>query len=176
MNERKNIKSLFYSLCLLTTLFLSACSTVTTTEGMTPDLSTISQGNKHQGSLSLMVSGEARGITVDNFKQALFDAILTNEVFEEINDRGTYLLEVKINHVSQPMFGAGFTISMKSTWKLFRMSDREIVWSKEVDSNYEGGALEGGLIGVNRYRVAVERSARDTIQQGVSLLSQIIID
>lgn len=165
-----------YWLIVLPFFFLTSCSTVTTSEGMTPDSTVFVDINQHSESLSLLVSGETRGITLENFKQALANGITSSGLFSEVVEGGEFLLEVKLKNISQPLFGAGFTISIDSTWRLFRLSNRELVWTEEVNSVYKGGALEGGLIGANRARVATERAARENIQQGIRKLGQVEIN
>lgn len=153
---------------------LTACSTVTKTESMTPEPITVSV-NKNSDSVALMISGEARGLNIDNFKQALADAIVSNQLFSGVGDDSPYLLEVVLHEITQPMFGGSFTVATRSTWKLFRLSDREMLWTDEVTSTYSGG-MEGGFVGMNRLRVATEGAARENISSGIGKLAQVDFD
>jgi len=74
------------------------------------------------------------------------------------------------------MFGAGFKIAIESTWRPFRLANRELIWAEEVNSVYQGGGLEGRFVAMNRIRVATEKAARENIQQGIQKLGQGEID
>jgi hypothetical protein len=167
-------KLCFLAFLLACLVVLTSCSTVTKTESMTPDPIAVAV-NKNSEPVALMISGEARGINIDNFKQALADALISNQLFSGVGDNSPYLLEVVLHEVTQPMFGGSFTVTTRSTWKLFRLSDREMLWTDEVNSSYSGG-MEGGLVGANRLRVATEGAARENISSGIGKLAQVDLD
>lgn len=166
-------RALFVVVCAL---LLAACSTVTSTEGMSPEPAAYAGLTQNPQTVSILVSGEPRGITLENFEQALADAVAASQVFSAVTDTGDCLLEVRMHNVTQPMFAAGFTITIESTWKVFRLSDRALLWSEPVNVTYKGGAMEGGLLGANRSRVATERAARENIRQGIRTLGKADLD
>lgn len=147
---------------------LTACSMTTKTEAMIPE-DLVSRTTRHADAVGLMVSGESGGITIENFTQAVADAVVASGAFARIdNGAGVpYLLDIQITEVRSPLFGGKMTVSMNSTWRLFRTADRTALMDEKIQTSYTGGAFEGGFVGANRVRVATEGTARETIRVGV---------
>lgn len=155
--------------CLL--VFSVGCSTVTTTEGMTPEVQAVSHGAK-QATAGLMVSGELGFLNKENLVQALSDTVSASGIFAGLDaDNPSHLLEVVITRTSKPAVGFSFLIEMDADWKLFLLSDKSLVWSETINSTYKGGG-EGGFVGMNRFRVATEGAARENIRMGIEALQK----
>ncbi len=147
---------------------LTACSMTTKTEAMIPE-NLVTRSVRHADAVGLMVSGESGGITIENFTQAVADAVVASGAFARIdNGAGVpYLLDIQITDVRSPLFGGKMTVSMNSTWRLFRTADRTALMDEKIQTTYTGGAFEGGMVGANRVRVATEGTARETIRVGI---------
>ncbi len=121
-----------------------------------------------------MVVGESRGIHIRNFKDALAESIRSSGIFADVDNSGAapYLLNVEFKQVNQPLFGGSFTIKIDTEWTVYRTSNREALMTESVSSSYAGG-WEGGFIGVNRARAAMEGSARENIRLGLKKLGEL---
>lgn len=169
---------LIFALFICCTSMLISCSTVTKQERMTPKLTPATTAVKnHPGSVAVMVTGETRGIHQENFKNALVESILASGIFSNMDNsvNAPYLLEVKFNQISHPLFGLSFTIAIQTTWTLFLNSERKVLMKEVIDSSYTGGA-EGGFFGANRFRAAQEGSARENIRLGLEKLIRLELD
>ncbi|MEM9055906.1 MAG: hypothetical protein AAGD86_00435 [Pseudomonadota bacterium] len=171
MNARAPHSRLYLVGLLVALALLSAgCSTVTKSDAMKPPpLAVVPE--TYPEPVALLVSGEPRGIAVDNFRVALSEALLENRLFSAVEDNAPLLLEVRFNTVSQPLFGLSFTVDINSSWSLFRRPSQERLWVEPVSSTYSGGA-EGGFVGANRLRRATEGAARELIGHGLDALSR----
>jgi len=171
---------------------LTAGSAATAGGGQAPGLK-----KSRPGPVSLAVNGASAGITTEYFEQALAEAISARKIFSGIDrsrvatvvmlmpgasstissiqdsDSAPYALDIRIVKVSTPSFGRRMTVTMKAIWDLYRIPGKASLLHETVNSTYTGKAFEGGLIGANRVRVAMEGAARENIRIGVGLLESL---
>ncbi len=152
---------------------LAGCSTVTTKEAMS--VGAVEKAQTYLAeTAAVSVGGEPRSINIENFEAALVESLLAAGLVREVDNSGSapYLLSVDFKNVDLPMFGGSFTINIDTTWKVFDTRDRSLLISEEVASTYTGG-FEGGVVGVNRMRVATEGAARENIRLGLEKLRAV---
>jgi hypothetical protein len=138
---------------------------------------------QHPHSVIVQTSGGSETRSMDNtnisdadLKTAIQDAITQKKVFAKIEqDSGAdYELSVRIIYLSRPVYGLTFTVDMETIWTLTKISDSSIVMQKAIKS--AGTATVGDtLLGVVRIRVAVEKAARDNIDQGLKSITELEI-
>jgi hypothetical protein len=149
------------------------------------------------GQLGLAVSGASAGITTDYFEQALVDSILSSDALPGVSNKKTadinlpmigasgtfsgvnqdddapYLLDIRIIKIDAPSFSIRMEVSMDVVWKLYDRTEKTTLLQQHIHSTYTGGAFEGGLLGANRVRAAVEGAARENIRIGVGMLASL---
>jgi len=151
----------------------------------------------HPGPVALFVSGASAGIKTDYFEQTVTDAIATNGIFSAVesgkaaevempmigassvftavdrSNNAPYLLKIRILKVDAPSFSVRMTVSMEALWTLYRTAGNVELLREKIKSSYTGGMFEGGFIGANRVRVAMEGAARENIRAGMALLDSL---
>ena len=107
----------------------------------------------------------------------MVESILVSGIFTNVDNsvNAPYLLDVKLNQISNPLFGMSFTIEIQAVWTLFLNSNRKVLMKEVIDSSYTGGA-EGGYLGASRVRAAREGSARENIRLGIEKLIKLELD
>ena len=152
------------------------------------------------GQMGLAVSGASAGITTDYFEQAVTDAILNSDALPSlcnkkaaditlpmIGARGTftgmgqdedapYLLDIRIIRVEAPSFSVRMEVSMDVVWKLYDRTEKTTLLQQSIHSTYIGSAFEGGLLGANRVRAAMEGATRENIRIGVGMLASLDLE
>ncbi len=165
-------------------------------EAKTLDVSQATEAGQ-TAKISLAVSGASAGITTDYFEQALADAMLGSSGIPTVSNSGSsgvtmrligfsstfsgieggddspYLLDVRIIKIDAPSFSVRMEVSMNVVWKLVDRTAQTTLLQQNIHSTYTGGAFEGGLLGANRVRAAVEGAARENIRLGVDLVASL---
>jgi hypothetical protein len=174
-------------------------SMTTAAEAMTPE--NLSAPEKSRpGPLGLAVSGASAGITTEYFEQAVTDAIVASGIFSGIDNSVTtqvvmpmigasgtfpsidnsssapYLLAIRVIKVDTPSFSIRMTVGMNAIWTLYRTDEKTKLLHENIYSTYTGGVFEGGLIGANRVRVAMEGAARENIRIGMGMLESLDLE
>jgi len=129
----------------------------------------------HSIPIKLSVRGASAGITVDYYEQAVVDAINASELFSS-NDEQHYSLDIRIVKVDTPSFSEHMTVSMKAVWKFYCTEEKIPLLEKKIISTYTGGLFEGGIIGANRVRVAMEGAARESVHAGMELIASLDLE
>lgn len=149
------------------------------------------------GRVGLSVSGMSAGLTTEYFEQAVTDTLVTSGIFSDIDNSRTadvvmpmigvsgtfpgiednsgaqYLLKIRILKVDTPSFSVRMTVGMKAIWTLYDTAGKTELLHEKIHSTYTGGVFEGGFIGANRVRVAMEGAARENIQIGMGMLESM---
>lgn len=166
------------------------------TEVVSPEnLSTPEKNNL--GRVGLSVSGMSAGLTTEYFEQAVTDTLVTSGIFSDIDNSRTadvvmpmigvsgtfpgiennsgaqYLLKIRILKVDTPSFSVRMTVGMKAIWTLYDAAGKTELLHEKINSTYTGGVFEGGFIGANRVRVAMEGAARENIHIGMGMLESM---
>lgn len=154
-------------------------------------------GENDLGRVGLSVSGMSAGLTTEYFEQAVTDALVTSGIFSDIDNSRTadvvmpmigvsgtfpgiennssvqYLLKIRILKVDTPSFSIRMTVGMKAIWTLYDAAGKTELLHEKINSTYTGGVFEGGVIGANRVRVAMEGAARENIHIGMGMLESM---
>jgi hypothetical protein len=149
------------------------------------------------GRVGLSVSGMSAGLTTEYFEQAVTDTLVTSGIFSDIDNSRTadvvmpmigvsgtfpgiednsgaqYLLKIRILKVDTPSFSVRMTVGMKAIWTLYDAAGKTELLHEKINSTYTGGVFEGGFIGANRVRVAMEGAARENIHIGMGMLESM---
>lgn len=192
---KDNRHALRRSILSVTALLLCTLA-ILSVEANTPDSPLVPE----TGQIGLAVSGASAGITTDYFERALADAILNNDALPSISDKkadditlsmigasGTfsgidedgdahYLLDVRIIRIEAPSFSIRMEVSMDVVWKLYDRAEKTTLLQQKIHSTYTGSAFEGGLLGANRVRAAMEGATRENIRIGVGMLASLDLE
>ena len=165
-------------------------------EGMAVDNLSMPEKND-AGRVGLSVSGMSAGLTTEYFEQAVTDTLVTSGIFSDIDNSRTadvvmpmigvsgtfpgiknnssaqYLLKIRILKVDTPSFSIRMTVGMKAIWTLYDAAGKTELLHEKINSTYTGGVFEGGVIGANRVRVAMEGAARENIHIGMGMLESM---
>jgi hypothetical protein len=125
--------------------------------------------------IALSVRGASAGITVDYYEQTVVDAINASEIFSSGDDQH-YSLDIRIVKVITPSFSKNMTVSMKTVWKFYHTAENILLLEENILSTYTGGVFEGGIIGANRVRVAMEGATRESVRTGMELLATLHLE
>jgi len=170
------------SLAVLTlglTALLTGCASPTTREGMTPG--DLVAAKKHPQTVSVAVTGGQETnplwksqVSNTSFAEALSDAITRSKVFSAVmqGKGGNYQLDVVLVSMTQPSFGASFTVSMEAGWSLRRTDSGAVVWQASVKSKHTARAGDA-FVGTERLRLATEGAAKNNIKQGLEQISSL---
>jgi hypothetical protein len=161
-------------LIILASLVLVAGSP-TLANGLVPKINLSEPGKHLSAPIELSVRGASAGITTDNYEQAVVDALGASDLFPS-GDNRHYALDIRIVSVATPSFSKNMTVSMKAVWKLVCRKRNVTLLEENIVSTYTGGLFEGGFIGANRVRVAMEGATRESIRAGMELLATLDLD
>lgn len=162
----------------LTTL-LTGCASPATREGMIPG--DLIAAKKHSQTVSVAVTGGQETnplwksqISDTSFAEALSDAITRSKVFSAVvqGKGGNYQLDVVLVSMTQPSFGASFTVSMEAGWSLRRTDSGAVVWQASVKSQHTA-KVGDAFVGTERLRLATEGAAKNNIKQGLEMVSRL---
>ena len=147
--------------------------------------------------VGLTVSGASVGITTEYFEQTVTDAMVSQGVFDSIENTKTdefvmsmnnakgafrgvretddvpYVLKIRIIKIETPSFSTRMTVGMNVVWELSRGDEKAALLQENIRSTYTGGVFEGGLIGANRVRAAIEGATRENIRIGMEKLAAL---
>lgn len=171
----------------------------TATEAKTADNQSAAVKNL-PGPVGLSVSGASAGITTDYFTQVVADRLAGSGIFSGIDDsrsaevimpmiraEGTfsgtgfsndlpYFLTIRVIKIVTPSFSLRMTVSMNTIWTLYRTAEKTELLHENIYSTYTGGFFEGGIIGANRVRVAMEGAERENIRIGIGMLATLDLE
>lgn len=139
---------------------------------LAPKVKLLKSDKNYSTPIELSVRGASAGITADYYEQAVVDAINSSDIFPN-SDNKYYSLDIRIVKIDTPSFSKNMTVSMKAVWKFYRTAEKTPLFEKNILSTYTGKAFEGGLIGANRVRVAMEGAARESVRTGMGLLATL---
>jgi len=132
--------------------------------------------------IELSIRGAVAGVSTDYYKQTIVDAINTSDIFPadntSDNTKGSkpYSLEIRIISVDTPSAGSDMTVNMRVVWKFYRTIDETVLLKEIISSTYTGALFEGGFIGANRVRAAMEGASRDNIRVGLEMLAALDLE
>jgi hypothetical protein len=158
---------------------LAGCASAAKSTAMTTKDIEVQQ--RHPYSVQVQVSGghdtgalDTTQISNEAFAEALLTSIDESKLFAETKEDGDadYLLHVTLLDLEQPTFGASMTVNMEAAWALINNDTRKTIWKKSIKSQYTAGAFDA-FAGVTRIRLATEGAARNNINKGILLLSEL---
>ncbi|MBT4522753.1 MAG: hypothetical protein HOC23_22365 [Halieaceae bacterium] len=160
-------------LLVLAASIAMTCAPGTFASELAPRMDLSSEAEKNYASpVELTVRGASAGITTDYYEQALVEAINTSDLFP-VDDKQRYSLDVRVVRVDTPSFSKNMTVTMKVVWKFYRSGEKVALLDEGIVTTYTGKAFEGGIVGANRVRVAMEGAARESIRSGMALLAAL---
>jgi len=150
---------------------MTGCAVAPSTPAaMTPDnIVTAKQSPK---TTSVIATG-GKGVATDAaMADAVTAAIEKNKTFSKVvqGAGADYQLTVALMSLDMPSFGASFTCKAEMAWSLKR-ADGTAAWQQVIKSEGTAGAGEA-FVGTERAKMAIERSIRENIGQGLSALSK----
>ncbi|HJV72228.1 MAG TPA: hypothetical protein VJ693_23915 [Ideonella sp.] len=157
-------------LLLCAAALLGGCAVAPSSpSAMTPD--TIQTTKQHAKSVSVAATG-GKGVATDG---AIADAVAASiekaKTFSRVikGAGADYQLTVSLMTLDMPSFGMSFTCKTEMAWSLKR-ADGVAVWQEMIKSEGTAGAGEA-FVGTERAKMAIERSIRDNIAQGLAKIS-----
>jgi len=108
------------------------------------------------------------------FEQAVVESLEKSGLFAKIigSKDADYLLNVTIFELVQPLFGASFTVTMKSVWSLVHVDSQKVLLRESIQSS--STATMGDALGAaTRLRLATEGAAQENIRLGIKKLSEL---
>ena len=158
---------------------LAGCASPATREGMIPG--ELDAAKRHPQTVSVAVAGGQETnplwksqISDTSFAEALSDAITRSKVFSTVvqGKGGNYQLDVTLISMTQPSFGASFTVDMEAGWSLRRTDSGATVWQASVKSKHTA-KVGDAFVGTERLRLATEGAAKNNIKQGLEMISSL---
>lgn len=180
-------------------LLCGSMSTATATEAKTADNQSAAVKNL-PGPVGLSVTGASAGITTDYFARIVADRLAGSGIFSgiddsrsadvvmpmigadgafsgtEFSDDSPYFLTIRVIKVVTPSFSLRMTVGMNTIWTLYRTAEKTELLHENIYSTYTGGFFEGGIIGANRVRVAMEGAERENIHIGIGMLATLDLE
>lgn len=164
----------YWILNFVTAFVFSSASLVLASE-LIPKINKVEPGINHSTPIEISVRGASAGITTEYYEQTVVDAINAGGLFAD-SENQQYSLDIRIVKVETPSFGKNMTVTMKVVWKFYRSPEKTPLLKENILSTYTGGVFEGGLVGANRVRVAMEGAARESVSAGMELLASINLE
>lgn len=167
-------------LLIVAALALGGCATPANVANMT-SMASASEvaGNqsavKEQVVLSNVIGGEETNplwtseIDNESYAKAVRDSLRLAGLGAPLDGTGEYQLDVHLVSVDQPMFGISMTVTVVAEYKLYRTSDRALVWSDKYTTPFTAEFKDAAL-GMERLRLANEGSARANIKKLIDAL------
>ncbi|MGM9487948.1 hypothetical protein [Ideonella sp. YS5] len=158
--------------CLLLTgaALLGGCAVAPSSpSAMTPE--TIATAKQSPKTVSVAATG-GKGVATD---AAMADAVAASiekaKTFSKVikGAGADYQLTVTLMSLDMPSFGMSFTCKTEMAWSLKR-ADGSAAWQEVIKSEGTAGAGEA-FVGSERAKMAIERSIRENIAQGLSKIS-----
>jgi hypothetical protein len=166
-----------------TVVMMSGCAAPANQQAMA--VSTPSKALKqHPFSVNVATSGGAEtssmgssAIANADLKAAIEKSIVESKLFKDVvqGSGGQYQLNVAVTQIDKPMFGASFTVTLETAWSLVRTSDKQVVWRKAISGKHTA-TMSDAFVGTKRLQLAVEGAARASIEQGLSGISEAVLD
>lgn len=102
------------------------------------------------------------------FKGALKNSLANHALLADPG-KGRFDLSANLLHMDKPLMGFSLTVKSKVRYQLKKQSSNKAVLSNDVSASYTA-ALSDALVGSTRYRLAIEGSIRNNIQNFIKLL------
>ena len=154
-----------------TAALMTGCAVAPSTPAaMTPD--TIVTAKQSPKTTSVTATG-GKGVATDAaMADAVTAAIEKNKTFSKViqGAGADYQLTVTLMSLDMPSFGASFTCKTEMAWALKR-ADGSAAWQEVIKSQGTASAGEA-FVGTERAKMAIERSIRENIAQGLSAVSK----
>lgn len=175
----KSIRLLGLCVIALTALLLGGCASPSTSAAMVTAVT--APITKHPESVSVNVSGgsETSAMVISkisdaDFTEAIKISITQSGLFAKTAgvSAADYNIDVTIIRLVQPMFGASFTVTLESTWRLTRRSDKKLIWEKSVTTPFTA-TMGDAFVGVTRLRLANEGAARENIKEAIAQMGAV---
>lgn len=176
-----NIRSSFAFVTAAAALLLGGCATASKSTDMVTAVTV--PVTKHPESLSVAVTGGsetssmgASKISNGDFAEAVKTSVTQSGLFGKISPAGSsdYDLTVQIVRLDQPVFGASFTVTIETTWRLTHRSDQKLVWQKAIITPFTA-TMGDAFVGVTRLRLANEGAARENIKDAITQMGALTL-
>ena len=160
-------------------LFLTGCASPAQKEAVV--VRNLPVDIRHEKSVSVRTQGgrdtsamSASSMSNSDLKKALEDSLIATNLFARVvqSESSDYQLSVSVVSMSNPAFGASFTVDLEAAWSLVELTTGAVVMREVVKSSYTA-TMSDALVGVTRFRLAVEGAVKDNIRQGLLLLSNL---
>jgi hypothetical protein len=164
-------------ICLSATLLVFSCAFPSTKEGM---MTTSYTSPKKIGSKIFVKESTGGSVTLpfwtseipnDNFTAAVKESLLRSKAFSDIssNWEDDWGLEIEIREVNQPFAGADFTVTTDVKYTLYSKGKKSYETTIRESATVR---IDESFIGVQRLRLANERSAKANIKKFIEKLSE----
>lgn len=157
-------------LLISSAVFFGGCAVAPATpQAMTP--ATVQTAKQHPQSVTVSASGGKGVLTDAAMADALAASIEKTKTFSKVikGAGADYQLTVALMSTDLPAFGMSFTCKTEMAWSLKR-ADGTVAWQEVIKSEGTAGAGEA-FAGVERAKMAIERSVRENIAQGLAKIS-----
>jgi hypothetical protein len=158
---------------------MSGCAVApSTSAAMSPD--TVKTVRQHAQSVSVITPATkeanpaGKGIITDAaVADAVAASIEKSKAFSRVvkGAGADYQLSVTLMSADLPAFGMSFTSKTEMAWSL-KKPDGTAVWQEVLKSEGTAGASEA-FVGAERAKMAMERSVRENIAQGLAKISAL---
>jgi len=171
----KKILMLFISI-----IFLNGCTALP--KNMVPKNIVAIKG--HSKPVTIVVNGEmvieggSTQVSNQAFTEAIQLSIMKNNLFSKVNKdvEDGFLLEVFIIGYDPPRGALNLNFNLTSTlttrWKLKLLSNQEVVFDDFIKKVYTA-TVGAELVATIRHRAANEGVVRDTIEEGINMISKL---
>jgi hypothetical protein len=163
-------RRLLGGLLLCTAALFGGCAVAPSSpSAMTPD--TIATAKQHAKTVSVTASGGKGVATDDAMADAVVASIEKTKTFSRVikGNGADYQLTVTLMSFDMPSFSMSFTCQTEMAWSLKR-ADGTTAWQEVIKSEGTAGASEA-FVGSERAKMAIERSVRANIAQGLAKIS-----
>lgn len=158
--------------------FLGGCAIAPSTPASLVPAS-VESTNKHSQTVAVAVAGfdshetTKRHLSDATVAEALVSAIEKNKSFSSVikGAGANYQLSVTLLTAVYPAMGLDFTVTTEMVWSLKR-ADGTAVWQESLKSQGKATTSDA-FAGVERVRMAAERSVSQNIAQGLTKISKL---
>lgn len=155
-----------------------ACSTTLQSASIVP--AKVELMRQHPQAVTLEATGQEEPwigfalIPTDTWYAALEQAVLDSELFAEVKRDGDapFVLTAKLRKLEEPEYGINMRAYLTVDWSLRRSESSEVLWEQSISSTGVAGPRDEEDMH-DRARIAIERSARQNIEQGLARMSRL---
>ena len=176
LNRLLNKSLLLWGVLFLAVNGLYGCASPADTKGM---VAQVKASTTHPFSVGVKTQGGSETGAMDpsmisdvDFAKAIEESIVNGRIFTSVvhGKDSDYELGVTILSFNKPMFGGSFTITLETAWSLTNTKTREVALRKNITSSHTA-SFGDSVVGVTRFRLALEGAAREGIKQGLEEIS-----